>query len=141
MNAYEIFKKLNINPFATQSYNNINNNYYGNTKPKYYRANLNRVNYGNQYYKPQYNQTQIMKPYQNPQTDLRRINTYQQQDNNFQKIPKPYFQNKYKNQSQKELSSFNNINNNKNIEQKIIEPTKKKLRKLKKVVEKKLFKN
>ena len=121
-NAYEIFKKLNINPFATQSYNNINNNYYGNTKPKYYRANLNRVNYGNQYYKPQYNQTQIMKPYQNPQTDLRRINTYQQQDNNFQKIPKPYFQNKYKHQSQKELSSFNNINNNKNIEQKIIEP-------------------
>ena len=121
-NAYEIFKKLNINPFATQSYNNINNIYFANTKPKYYRANLNRVNYGNQYYTPQYNQIQTMKPYQNLQNDFRRINTYQQQDNNFQKTPKPYFQNKYKHQSQKELSSFNNINNNINIEQKRVEP-------------------
>ena len=117
INAYETFQKLNINPFATQSYNQ-NYNYYGNTKPKYYRANLNRNNYGNQYYTQQYNKNQIMKTYQNPQNDLRHINTYQQQDNNFQKIPKPYFQNKYKHQSHKEIPRFNNIINNKNIEQK-----------------------
>ena len=127
INPYEIIQKLNLNPYLQQTYNNPirpqGYNYFGNTGPKYYVANMNRNNYGypynqsNQQRYNQYNQAQLINQYQNQnKPNLRRINTYQQPNNNIYKnLP---IQTKH--QSQKQINNLNgydnrNINNNINF--------------------------
>ena len=116
INVYDIVQRFNLNPYSQQSYNNNlyqqGHNYFGNTGPKYYRANVNRTNYNynnnNQYNQQQYNQPQLINPYQTQSNPYRRINTYQQQTNKYQNIPKPKIQNKPNYQSNKQINNVNN---------------------------------
>ena len=120
INVYDIVKRFNLNPYSQQSYNNNlyqqGHNYFGNTGPKYYRANVNRTNYNynnnNQYNQQQYNQPQLINPYQTQSNPYRRINTYQQQTNKYQNIPKPKIQKKPNYQSNKQINNVNYDNRN-----------------------------
>lgn len=125
INPYEIIQKLNLNPYLQQTYNNPirpqGYNYFGNTGPKYYVANMNKNNYGypyNQYNQQrynQYNQAQLINQYPNQnQPNLRRINTYQQPNNNIYKnLP---IQTKHQSQNQvNNLNGYDNRNINNNI--------------------------
>ena len=119
INVYDIVQRFNLNPYSQQSYNNNlyqqGHNYFGNTGPKYYRANVNRTNYNynnnNQYNQQQYNQPQLINPYQTQSNPYRRNNTYQQQTNKYQNIPKPKIQNKQNYQSNKQIKNANNYDN------------------------------
>ena len=119
INVYDIVQRFNLNPYSQQSYNNNlyqqGHNYFGNTGPKYYRANVNRTNYNynnnNQYNQQQYNQPQLINPYQTQSNPYRRINTYQQQTNKYQNIPKQKIQNKQDYQSNKQINNVNNYDN------------------------------
>ena len=106
-NTYDIMQKLNINPFSQQAYNNQNYlkgyNYFGNTGPKYYMANINkRQNYGYQY-----NQIQKINQYQNQYNTMRNVNPYQQHNYKNQKVPTINIQNKPNYQSQRQINSLN----------------------------------
>ena len=107
IDTYELIQRLNIYPFSQRNYYNQQGyNYFENNGPKYYNANLNRNNYGFQ----QYNQRQIVMPYQNYQ------NFQNQQNYNNQNVIKTKFQNKYKYKSDKQLNNFNyNYMENMNI--------------------------
>ena len=119
INVYDIVQRFNLNPYSQQSYNNNlyqqGHNYFGNTGPKYYRANVNRTNYNynnnNQYNQQQYNQPQLINPYQTQSNPYRRNNTYQQQTNKYQNIPKPKIQKKQNYQSNKQIKNANNYDN------------------------------
>ena len=116
INVYDIVQRFNLNPYSQQSYNNNlyqqGHNYFGNTGPKYYRANVNRTNYNynnnNQYNQQQYNQPQLINPYQTQSNPYRRYNTYQQQTNKYQNIPKSKIQKKANYQSNKQINNVNN---------------------------------
>ena len=105
-NAYDIMKRLNINPYSQQTYNNQNYlqgyNYFGNAGPKYYSANVNGRNYGYQY-------NQRQKVYQNQYNTKYNSNTYQPQNYKYQNVPKINIQT---NQNYASQRLINNLNNN-----------------------------
>ena len=108
INTYEI---LNTNQYLQQPYNNQNYlqgyNYYANTGPKYYRANMNRQNYGYQN-----NQVQINNQYPKQYETVKNINIHQKQiqtQNHNANAIKINNQNKYNYPTKKQ---FNYINKN-----------------------------
>ena len=116
-NAYDIMQRLNINPYSQQTYNNQNYqqgyNYFGNTGPKYYSANVNGRNYGYQY-------IQRQKIYQNQYNYKYNSNTYQPQNYKYQDVPKINIQTNPNYTSQRLLNNHNknnymNKNNTNNI--------------------------
>ena len=108
-NSYEIMKRLNINPNLIQMNGNQNYlqgyNYFGNTGPKYYVANLNRQNYGYQY-----KQRKLKNQYPNQYNALRHVHTYQQPNKNYQEVPKINIQTRPNYQSNKQVNRLNNTN-------------------------------
>ena len=108
-NSYEIMKRLNINPNLIQMNGNQNYlqgyNYFGNTGPKYYVANLNRQNYGYQY-----KQTKLKNQYPNQYNALRHVHTYQQPNKNYQEVTKINIQTRPNYQSNKQVNRLNNTN-------------------------------
>ena len=112
-NSYEIMKRLNINPNLLRMNGNQNYlqgyNYFGNTGPKYYVANLNRQNYGYQY-----KQTKLKNQYPNQYNTLRHVHAYQQPNKNYQDVPKINIQTRPNYQSNKQINRLNNTNENMN---------------------------
>ena len=110
---------LNINQLLQPNYNNQNYlqgyNYYANTRPKYYVANMNRQNYGYQY-----KQAQINNQYQNKYEPVKKINDHQKliQIKNYNSNPiKINNQNKLNYPSQKQINLINkNLESNKTQE-------------------------
>ena len=118
INTYEMLQKLNINPNMHQSYGNQYHqqgyNYYTNTRPKYYVANLNRKNYD---YK--YNQSKLINkyPYQNINQNqynntLRYTQSYQPVNNQYQFVQNINYQNRVNNNYLNQIKSINNKNEN-----------------------------
>ena len=110
---------LNINQLLQPNYNNQNYlqgyNYYANTRPKYYVANMNKQNYGYQY-----KQAQINNQYQNKYEPVKKINDHQKliQIKNYNSNPiKINNQNKLNYPSQKQINLINkNLESNKTQE-------------------------
>ena len=110
---------LNMNQLLLPNYNNQNYlqgyNYYANTRPKYYVANMNRQNNGYQY-----KQAQINNKYQNKYEPVKKINDHQQpiQIKNYNSNPiKINNQNKLNYPSQKQINLINkNLESNKTQE-------------------------
>ena len=114
---------LNINQLLQPNYNNQNYlqgyNYYANTRPKYYVANMNKQNYGYQY-----KQAQINNQYQNKYEPVKKINAHQKfiQIKNYNSNPiKINNQNKLNYPNQKQINLINkNLESNKTQEKVII---------------------
>ena len=110
---------LNINQLLQPNYNNQNYlqgyNYYANTRPKYYVANMNKQNYGYQY-----KQAQINNQYQNKYESVKKINDHQKfiQIKNYNSNPiKINNQNKLNYPNQKQINLINkNLESNKTQE-------------------------
>ena len=110
---------LNINQLLQPNYNNQNYlqgyNYYANTRPKYYVANMNKQNYGYQY-----KQAQINNQYQNKYESVKKINDHQIfiQIKNYNSNPiKINNQNKLNYPNQKQINLINkNLESNKTQE-------------------------
>ena len=110
---------LNMNQLLLPNYNNQNYlqgyNYYANTRPKYYVANMNKQNYGYQY-----KQAQINNQYQNKYEPVKKINDHQKliQIKNYNSNPiKINNQNKLNYPSQKQINLINkNLESNKTQE-------------------------
>ena len=110
---------LNMNQLLLPNYNNQNYlqgyNYYANTRPKYYVANMNKQNYGYQY-----KQAQINNQYQNKYESVKKINDHQKfiQIKNYNSNPiKINNQNKLNYPSQKQINLINkNLESNKTQE-------------------------
>ena len=110
---------LNINQLLQPNYNNQNYlqgyNYYANTRPKYYVANMNKQNYGYQY-----KQAQINNQYQNKYEPVKKINDHQKliQIKNYNSNPiKINNQNKINYPNQKQINLINkNLESNKTQE-------------------------
>ena len=110
---------LNMNQLLLPNYNNQNYlqgyNYYANTRPKYYVANMNKQNYGYQY-----KQAQINNQYQNKYESVKKINDHQKfiQIKNYNSNPiKINNQNKLNYPNQKQINLINkNLESNKTQE-------------------------
>ena len=110
---------LNMNQLLLPNYNNQNYlqgyNYYANTRPKYYVANMNKQNYGYQY-----KQAQINNQYQNKYEPVKKINDHQKfiQIKNYNSNPiKINNQNKLNYPNQKQINLINkNLESNKTQE-------------------------
>ena len=110
---------LNMNQLLLPNYNNQNYlqgyNYYANTRPKYYVANMNKQNYGYQY-----KQAQINNQYQNKYESVKKINDHQKfiQIKNYNSNPiKINNQNKLNYPNQKQTNLINkNLESNKTQE-------------------------
>ena len=110
---------ININQLLQPNYNNPNYlqgyNYYANTRPKYYVANMNKQNYGYQY-----KQAQINNQYQNKYESVKKINDHQKfiQIKNYNSNPiKINNQNKLNYPNQKQINLINkNLESNKTQE-------------------------
>ena len=110
---------LNMNQLLLPNYNNQNYlqgyNYYANTRPKYYVANMKKQNYGYQY-----KQAQINNQYQNKYEPVKKINDHQKfiQIKNYNSNPiKINNQNKLNYPSQKQINLINkNLESNKTQE-------------------------
>ena len=110
---------ININQLLQPNYNNPNYlqgyNYYANTRPKYYVANMNKQNYGYQY-----KQAQINNQYQNKYEPVKKIDDHQKliQIKNYNSNPiKINNQNKLNYPSQKQINLINkNLESNKTQE-------------------------
>ena len=110
---------LNMNQLLLPNYNNQNYlqgyNYYANTRPKYYVANMNKQNYGYQY-----KQAQINNQYPNKYEPVKKINDHQKfiQIKNYNSNPiKINNQNKLNYPNQKQINLINkNLESNKTQE-------------------------